>query len=104
MLKVVDGQPQSARQFHPRPKTVWVQRLAWHTGRSQPTGRAVPLPAGGTVGHLQLEIKTLSTKEIDASSLEIYRVNHAGEWELTTEDQVLFGNTMEKPYGFYVSE
>ena len=104
MLKVVDGQPQSARHFYPRPEKVWVQRLAWHSGRFQPTGRAVPVPAGGTVGHLQLEIKTLSTQEIDVFSLEIYRLNHTGEWELTTEDQVLYGNTREKPYGFYVSE
>ena len=37
-------------------------------------------------------------------SLEIYRLNHTGEWELTTEDQVLSASTEEKPYGFYVNE
>ena len=102
LFKVVDGQPQSARHFYPRPEKVWVQEI-------NESGEAVDEPfqvepQEDSVQSLRTAI-LLYTGIKSRRQLRIHQLNHAGEWEvIPKKSQVLFANTEEKPYGFYVKE
>ena len=103
MLKVVDGQPQSARHFYPRPEMVWAQRLLKGSDLQLARSALEVAPAKDSVASLAMAV----AKEYEISPpdlLEIYQLNHAGGWELMEKDQVLYGNTEKKPYGFFVNE
>ena len=106
LFTVVDGQPYPARQFYPTPETVWVQQLLKKGSYLQLSWSAFEVaPAKDSVASLA---EAVSTKcgIISKHPLKIYKLNHAGErWEwIRAASQVLYANTEEKPYGYYVSE
>ena len=102
LFKLVDGQLQSARHFYPRPKTVWVQEINVAGERMDDPFEVEPQE--DSVQSLRKAILVDSNIQ-SRRQLRIHHLNHAGEWEvIPKKSQVLFANTEEKPYGFYVPE
>lgn len=106
LFKWVGGELSLARRFYPKPKEVWVQqllengayfRLAWSAFRVSPAEDSVESLAKA----VEIERRLTNT-----FPLQIYKLNPAGTWWecISSEqtDHVLFANTKDKPYGFFV--
>ena len=102
LFKVVDGQPQPARHFYPRPDEVWVRRinstLEAYAGRSAFTVE----PEKDSVEALaEAILETYGMKS--PQPLRIYKPDYAGKMHLV-ENEILFANREKNAYGFYVPE
>ena len=105
MLKLVDGQPQSAWHFYPRPEKVWVHRLL-KTGSDLQLARAAfeVAPPKDSVASLAVAVRE-KLGIMSLESVEIHLFNYAGKWEWIREtEQVRDANTKATAYGYYLLE